>query len=119
MQTVKAGGAEIPVLGFGTWQLEGPDARRMVEVALEIGYRHIDTAFMYKNEAEVGQAIRASGLPRDEIFLTTKVWTDSFADGDLQRAAKGSMDRLGVGAVDLLLLHWPKPQPPLPRPCAR
>jgi diketogulonate reductase-like aldo/keto reductase len=113
MQTVKAGAAEIPVLGFGTWQLDGPDARRMVEAALEIGYRHIDTAFLYKNEAEVGEAIRASGLPRDEIFLTTKVWTDSFADGDLQRAAKGSMDRLGVGAVDLLLLHWPKPQPPL------
>ncbi len=112
-RTVKAGGAEIPVLGFGTWQLSGPDARRMVEAALTIGYRHIDTAFLYHNEREVGEAIRASGVPREEIFLTTKVWTDHFRDGDLQESAEGSMDRIGVGAVDLLLLHWPKPDPPL------
>lgn len=113
MQTITAGGANIPALGFGTWQLDGPDARRMVEAALRIGYRHIDTAFIYRNEAEVGEAIRASGLPRDDIFLTTKIWTDSFADGDLQRAAEGSVERIGVGPVDLLLLHWPKSSPPL------
>ena len=113
MRTVKTGGAEIPVLGFGTWQLDGRTAQRMVEAALRIGYRHIDTAFIYENEREVGAGIRASGVPRDEIFLTTKVWTDSFREGDLQRAAEGSVDRLGVGPVDLLLLHWPKPQPPL------
>jgi diketogulonate reductase-like aldo/keto reductase len=85
----------------------------MVEAALEIGYRHIDTAFIYENEAAVGEGIRASGLPRDQVFLTTKVWTDSFRDGDLQRAAAGSVERLGVGPVDLLLLHWPKPNPSL------
>jgi diketogulonate reductase-like aldo/keto reductase len=113
MLNVTASGVRIPTLGFGTWQLEAQDARRMVEAALQIGYRHIDTAFIYRNEAEVGAAIRASGIPRDEIFLTTKVWVDSFGDGDLQRAAQGSVERIGVGPVDLLLLHWPKPQPPL------
>lgn len=113
MQTVRAGEIAIPSLGFGTWQLEGPDARRMVEAALEIGYRHVDTAYIYKNEAEVGAAIRASGVPRDEVFLTTKVWVDFFKDGELQSAAEGSVERLGVGPVDLLLLHWPKPNPPL------
>jgi aryl-alcohol dehydrogenase-like predicted oxidoreductase len=110
-QTITAGGAAIPLLGFGTWQLEGPDARRMTEAALRIGYRHIDTAFIYRNEAEVGEAIRASGVPRDDIFLTTKVWVDFFTDGDLQRAAEGSVQRLGL-TPDLLLLHWPKPNPP-------
>lgn len=113
MQTVKAGGTEIPVIGFGTWQLSGPDARRMVEAALGLGYRHIDTAFLYRNEAEVGAAIRASGVPRDDIFVTTKIWPEAFADGELQSAAEGSMERIGIGPVDLLLLHWPKPDPPL------
>lgn len=113
MQTVRVGDLAIPSLGFGTWQLDGPDARRMVEAALEIGYRHVDTAYIYKNEAEVGAAIRESGVPRDEVFLTTKVWVDFFKSGELQRAAEGSVERLGVGPVDLLLLHWPKPSPPL------
>ena len=112
MQTVRAGGVEIPAIGFGTWQLDGPDAQRMTEAALAIGYRHIDTAYIYRNEREVGAGIRAAGLPETEVFLTTKIWTDSFADGDLQRAAEGSVDRLGR-VPDLLLLHWPKPQPPL------
>lgn len=113
MQTVDAGEARIPALGFGTWQLEGPDARRMVEAALEIGYRHVDTAYIYKNEREVGEAIRASGLPRGQVFLTTKIWVEFFKEDDLKRAAHGSVERLGVGPVDLLLLHWPKPTPPL------
>ncbi|MBW3558175.1 MAG: aldo/keto reductase [Proteobacteria bacterium] len=112
MQTIKAGGAEIPAIGFGTWQLEGPDAQRMTEAALAIGYRHIDTAYIYRNEREVGAGLRATGLPESEVFLTTKIWTDAFADGDLQRAAEGSVERLGR-VPDLLLLHWPKPQPPL------
>ena len=113
MLTIRSGDTQMPALGFGTWQLAGSDARRMVEAALGIGYRHIDTAFIYENEAEVGAAIRASGVPRDQIFLTTKVWTKFFREGDLQRAARGSVDRLGVGPVDLLLLHWPKPNPPI------
>jgi diketogulonate reductase-like aldo/keto reductase len=112
MQTIKGGGVEIPAIGFGTWQLDGPDAQRMTEAALAIGYRHVDTAFMYRNEAEVGAGLRAAGLPESEVFLTTKVWTDSFTDGDLQRSAEGSAERLGR-VPDLLLLHWPKPQPPL------
>jgi len=112
MHTVAAADLRIPAIGFGTWQLDGPTARSMVETALELGYRHIDTAFIYRNEQEVGDAIASSGVPRDEIFLTTKIWTDSFADGDLQRAAEASVKRLG-GPVDLLLLHWPVPSVPL------
>ena len=112
MLSVSGGGIDIPALGFGTWQLAPNDARRMVAAALDMGYRHIDTAFIYENEAAVGQGIRDSGVPRDQIFLTTKIWTSFFRDGDLQRAAEGSAERLG-GPVDLLLLHWPQPQPPL------
>ena len=108
--TLTAGDVEIPLLGFGTWQLEPEDARRMVAEALRIGYRHIDTARIYQNEEAVGQGIRDSGVDRDDIFLTTKIWVEDFADGDLQRAAQGSVDRLGF-TPDLLLLHWPKPQP--------
>jgi len=102
----------IPLLGFGTWQLEPDDARRMVAEAVRIGYRHIDTARIYNNEQAVGDGIRDSGVPRDEVFLTTKIWTEDFADGDLQRAAEGSVRRLGF-TPDLLLLHWPKKRPPL------
>jgi diketogulonate reductase-like aldo/keto reductase len=112
MHTVAAADLRIPAIGFGTWQLDGPTARSMVETALEIGYRHIDTAFIYRNEAEVGAAIAASDIARDDIFLTTKIWTDSFHDDDLQRAAEASVQRLG-GPVDLLLLHWPSPAAPL------
>lgn len=113
MQSITVGDVTIPLIGFGTWQLEGDDARRMTEAALEIGYRHIDTAAIYKNEAQVGRGLQAAGLPRDEVFVTTKIWVDSFADGDLQRAAEASLQRLGLEHVDLLLLHWPKPNPPI------
>ncbi len=113
MQTVTTAGVTIPVLGFGTWQLEGGDARRMVEAALRIGYRHIDTARIYGNEREVGEGLRASGVARNDIFLTTKIWIDSTAAGDLQRAAEASLKRLGLDHVDLLLLHWPTPAVPL------
>ena len=109
---VEAHGARIPALGFGTFRLEGGVARRMVACALEIGYRHIDTAQMYGNEAEVGEAIEASPVARDEIWLTTKIWPDNFRDGDLQRAAAASVERLRT-VPDLLLLHWPNPRVPL------
>ena len=109
---VEAHGARIPALGLGTFRLEGNVARRMVGYALEIGYRHIDTAQMYGNEAEVGAAIASSGVPRDEIWLTTKIWPDNFRDGALQRATETSVRRLGT-APDLLLLHWPSPSVPL------
>ncbi|HEV7352696.1 MAG TPA: aldo/keto reductase [Brevundimonas sp.] len=108
--TAEAAGIQIPLLGFGTWQLEPDDARRMVRTALEIGYRHIDTAWIYKNEQAVGEGIRDSGVPRDEIFLTTKIWVAHFADGDLQRQAEESATSLGT-VPDLLLLHWPKREP--------
>jgi 2,5-diketo-D-gluconate reductase B len=85
----------------------------MVEAALEIGYRHVDTAQMYGNEAEVGAALRGSGLPRGELFVTTKVWPDRFRAGDLQRSVEESLARLGLDRVDLLLLHWPSPTVPL------
>lgn len=113
MHSVEAHGARIPVLGFGTWELRDGLAVRMVEAALEIGYRHIDTAQMYENEREVGTAIRTSGIDRREIFLTTKVWPDRFREGDLQRSVEESLGRLGLDTVDLLLLHWPNPSVPL------
>lgn len=103
-------GVSIPQLGFGTWNLTPEDAHRMVGAALDIGYRHIDTAKIYSNEEAVGQAIRESAVPRGDIFLTTKIWVTDFADGDLQRAAEAAVERLGT-VPDLLLLHWPKATP--------
>jgi len=103
-------GVAIPLLGFGTWQLEPQDARRMVAEALRIGYRHIDTAWIYKNEAAVGQGIRDSGVPRDDIFLTTKIWVEHFDREGLLKQARESAHSLGT-TPDLLLLHWPKRKP--------
>ncbi|OJU11927.1 MAG: 2,5-didehydrogluconate reductase [Caulobacterales bacterium 68-7] len=113
MHSVPAAGVEIPAIGFGTWQIANPDAARMVEAALKIGYRHIDTARVYRNEEGVGEGLRHGGVARGDYFLTTKIWTDDFKDGDLQRAAEASIKRLGVDQVDLLLLHWPNPAVPL------
>ena len=113
MHDVRCNGAAIPALGFGTWELRGDTARKLVEQALEIGYRHIDTAQMYGNEAEIGAALKRSGLPRDRVFVTTKVWPDNFRRGDLERSAEQSLARLGLDHVDLLLLHWPSPDVPL------
>lgn len=110
---IRSGDVLMPALGFGTWQLENGTAVPLVEKALEVGYRHIDTAQIYGNERDVGAAIKNSGVKRDEIFLTTKVWIDKFRDGDLQRSAEKSLERLGADQVDLLLLHWPKPEVPL------
>lgn len=112
MIVIEANGARMPALGLGTWELAGSVAVRIVEYALEVGYRHIDTAQMYGNEAEVGTAVRASGLRRDELFVTTKIWPDRFRNGELQRAAAESVERLGF-VPDLLLLHWPNPAVPL------
>lgn len=112
MHTVASADLQIPAIGFGTWQLEGKTAQSMVETALELGYRHIDTAHIYGNEAEVGAALASSGDERDDIFLTTKIWIDSYTKDDLARAAEASVKKLG-GPVDLLLLHWPKPTVPL------
>jgi 2,5-diketo-D-gluconate reductase B len=113
MRTIAAAGVEIPVLGFGTWKITGETAPGLVESAIKSGYRHIDTASAYGNEVEVGAGIRASGVPREQIFLTTKIWNDAHKDGDLQRAAEASLEKLGVDQVDLLLIHWNVPAVPL------
>lgn len=112
IHTVDRLGASIPALGFGTFRLDGPSARRMVEHALSLGYRHIDTAQLYKNEADVGAALAASSVPRQDIFLTTKVWIDKFEPKDLKRSVEISLQKLGT-EPDLLLLHWPNPRIPL------
>jgi 2,5-diketo-D-gluconate reductase B len=112
-QFVKANGARIPAIGLGTWELRGRTCARLVEQALKLGYRHIDTAQIYENEREVGDGVRASGVKRDDVFVTTKVWTTHFAPNDLERSAKESLVRLRLPEVDLLLLHWPNPQVPL------
>ncbi|MET4684991.1 aldo/keto reductase [Brevundimonas faecalis] len=114
--TVAPSGVAIPLLGFGTWQLEAEDARRMVHEALRIGYRHIDTAWIYKNEKAVGDGIAdavAEGIvAREEIFVTTKIWVEHFHRDALLRQAEESAISLGL-TPDLLLLHWPKPIPSL------
>jgi diketogulonate reductase-like aldo/keto reductase len=107
--TVRANGADIPAIGLGTWAMRGQEAVGAVHAALEQGYRHIDTAAMYGNEVEIGEAIRAHTTPQREIFLTTKVWPNDAAEGRLQRSAEASLKRLGVDQVDLLLIHWPNP----------
>ncbi|MGX6647562.1 aldo/keto reductase [Maricaulaceae bacterium MS644] len=106
-------GASIPKLGFGTWKLKDGDAYDGVKAALETGYRHIDTAQAYGNEGEVGRAIADSGVAREDIFLTTKVWMERFTAGDLEASVKESLSRLKVDKVDLLLLHWPQTDVPL------
>lgn len=100
-------GVSMPALGLGTWQMRGDEARRGVEHALSIGYRHVDTAQMYKNEADVGAALAASDVPRADVFLTTKVWRDNVAPSRLAASVDESLRQLGTDYVDLLLLHWP------------
>jgi 2,5-diketo-D-gluconate reductase B len=113
MQIVEANGARIPAVGFGTWQINGAAGTRIIEQALRLGYRHLDTAQAYDNEREVGEALRASGVKRDEVFVTTKVWHTHLAPHDLERSVKESLARLRLTEVDLLLVHWPNPQVPL------
>jgi 2,5-diketo-D-gluconate reductase B len=113
MRYVEANGARIPAIGLGTWELRGRTCARIVEQALRLGYRHIDTAQIYQNEREVGDGLRASRIPRDHVFVTTKVWTTHFAPNDLERSAKESLVKLRMPEVDLLLLHWPNAHVPL------
>jgi len=110
---VEAYGARVPLLGLGTWDLRGRVCARIVEQALRLGYRHVDTAELYDNEQQVGEGLRASAVRRDETFVTTKIWPSHFAPRELERAAKSSLVRLRMSEVDLLLLHWPNPQIPL------
>jgi len=111
--SVEAQGARIPLLGLGTWELRGRACTRVVEQAFRLGYRHVDTAEIYENEREVGEGLRASGIKRGEVFITTKIWPTHYAPRELERAARDCLVRLRLSEVDLLLLHWPNPQIPL------
>ncbi len=107
MQTISANGANMPVLGFGTWQLRDAECQSLVKQAIETGYSHIDTAIMYENEEAVGAGIKESGKAREELFVTTKVWPDQVTDGVFQNSVEGSLKRLGLDYADLVLIHWP------------
>ena len=117
---VHAAGAVIPKIGLGTWQLRGVQCAEIVAAALATGYTHVDTAQGYANEEFVGEGLMASGVPRDRIFITTKVRPDRLADGDLQRSVDESLSKLRTSEIDLLLLHWPNPNIPARgnNPCA-
>jgi diketogulonate reductase-like aldo/keto reductase len=105
-----ATGAQIPQVGLGVWQSPQGDATRdAVTAALALGYRHVDTARIYRNEADVGAAIKASSVPRAEVFVTTKLWNDDHGYDPALRALDGSLGRLGLDYVDLYLVHWPVP----------
>jgi diketogulonate reductase-like aldo/keto reductase len=110
---VAAAGTSIPVIGLGTWPLTGDECAHAVATAIRCGYRHIDSAAMYGNETEVGEGLRASGVPREHVWITTKVWWEDIADGPLQRSAEASLERLRLDQVDLLLIHWPNAAIPL------
>ena len=107
MFDVTANGASIPALGFGTFRIPGADVLRIVPHALKAGFRHIDTAQIYGNEAEVGEAIAASGVARGEVFLTTKVWVENYRHEAFLASVDESLKKLKTDYVDLLLLHWP------------
>lgn len=110
---IEAQGARIPALGFGTWQLTGRSCRRSVADALEVGYRHIDTARMYGNERQVGEGIVDSGVARHEIFVVTKLWNDELRPERVAQSVPDSLNRLGIDQIDLLLIHWPNPSVPV------
>ena len=117
-ETIEVQGTRVPRLGFGTWQIEGSDATEAVRDALEIGYRQIDTARAYGNEAEVGAGIAGSGVDREEIFLTTKIFPGDFEPDAVKAAAEDSLRSLRTDYLDLLLLHWPDDSVPLERTLA-
>lgn len=103
-------GRDIPQLGLGVYKVPDATAADTVQVALEAGYRHIDTAALYENETGVGEGIARSGLPRDEVFVTTKVWNDRHGYDETLRAFDESLGKLGLDYVDLYLIHWPAPR---------
>ncbi len=109
----KIGPAGIPSLGLGTFRMKPGEAREMTLAALSEGYRHIDTAQAYENEAEVGEGLRASPVPRSEVFVTTKILPKDFAASDFRKATEASLKSLDTDYIDLLLLHWPSKEVPL------
>jgi diketogulonate reductase-like aldo/keto reductase len=113
MQFVEANGARIPTLGMGTMTLKGDVGVSAVSAALELGYRHLDTAERYGNETEVGEGLRASGIDREDVFLTTKVYWDKLAPADFEKSFDDSLKKLKLPWVDMLLIHWPSKTVPL------
>ncbi len=108
--TTPTGSLAIPQLGFGVWQVDDAEATPAVLTALETGYRHIDTARAYQNEGGVGAALRTTDVPREDVFVTTKLWNNDQGYASTIKAFEGSMDRLGVDVLDLYLIHWPVPE---------
>ncbi|HUI97716.1 MAG TPA: aldo/keto reductase [Xanthobacteraceae bacterium] len=113
MPFVEANGARIPTVGMGTMTLKGDACVAAVSTALKLGYRHLDTAERYGNEVEVGEGLRASGVDRKDVFVTTKVYWDKLAPADFEKSFEESLQKLKLPAVDLLLIHWPNPKVPL------
>ena len=113
MHKVFANGAKIPAVGFGTYGMASREMLRMIPAALKGGFRHIDTAQIYRNEEEVGECIAASGIPRAEIFVATKVWVDNFPESRFAASVHESLRKLRSDYIDLLLLHWPHESVPL------
>src|SRR5271154_4546756 len=107
MKTIKTRGVNIPRLGFGTFRMPGGESQPVVESAIALGFRHIDTAAMNENETAVGAALAASGVEREELFVTTKVWHDQLSPDALHRAFDISRGKLGLDYVDLYMIHWP------------
>jgi 2,5-diketo-D-gluconate reductase A len=108
--TTPTGAVQIPTIGFGVWQVPDDEVEAALAAALDAGYRHVDTARLYGNEAGVGRALARSDVPRDEVFVTTKVWNDDHGRDATLRAFDGSMARLGLDVLDLFLIHWPVPR---------
>ena len=113
MQTVTVHGATIPALGFGVFRMSDAEVERVIPAALDAGFRHFDTAQIYQNEAALGRALERSGVRREALFLTTKVWVDNYSPGSFAASVDESLDKLKVDKVDLLLLHWPADKVPV------
>ena len=118
MDILNVQNAALPVLGLGTWQMHGDTCRQSVRTAIELGYRHIDTAQMYRNETEVGNGLRDSGVTREEIFLTTKVIQANLAPEKVLSSTRESLQKLDSEYIDLLLIHWPSATVPIPETIA-
>ncbi|MCL4398166.1 aldo/keto reductase [Patescibacteria group bacterium] len=106
-------GTEIPALGFGTWQLEGEKVAEPLSIALEVGFRHIDTAWIYANQNEIGKVLQDSKIPRQELFVTSKVWTTQLRKQDAVNSCKETLEQLRLSYLDLFLIHWPNKDIPI------